>query len=179
MNEINDTTTDWITSYLRDHLAAAGGGVKLFERVAESHSHPEVRKEVAALAIEVAEDRQALRDIAQVLGVAENLPVSLLAMIGERVARLKPNGNLVKRSRGADLLELEALSSAVQGKSRGWIALRPIAARADVRLDPGMLDELYERAVRQRDRLEALHSMVAETQGAYEGHPDLTEEQTS
>ena len=78
----------------------------------------------------------------------------------EVVGRLKPNGRLLSRSPLTDVLELEALRDAVAGKSAGWQVLRAVAD-SDPRLDTVLLDELYERAERQRGELEVLHLTVS------------------
>jgi hypothetical protein len=74
-------------------------------------------------------------------------------MAGEKVARLKPNERVTKRSPLSDVLELEALVLAVQGKALGWRMLLEVQDR---RIDRQLLDELLMRAVNQRDELEEL-----------------------
>ena len=60
---------DLIGIYLNDHLAGATGGVELARRVAGSHSGPAADGALQRLAAEVAQDRTALEDIMDALGI--------------------------------------------------------------------------------------------------------------
>lgn len=118
-----EATHEWLPFYLRDHMAGARTGVNLFDRVAHGHSNPQVRTQIAALGEEVEQDCQALQVIMSDLGVRRVSVTMFSGMLGEMVGRLKPNGALIKRSAGADVLELEALVAAVQAKARLWETL--------------------------------------------------------
>lgn len=152
--------TDLLAVYLRNHLAAARGGLDLFRRVATSATGTPAGAELAALANDVDDDVQSLLAIADGLGVAENKPLGLAARAGERIGRLKPNGSLIRRSPLTDLMELEGLLDAVAAKLAGWDALR---AATDSRIDPvrARLKGLRTRAHDQRSRLDKLHSEAA------------------
>ena len=139
--------------YLRHHAAASRGGLDLFERSARSQLDAEVRRELRVLTSEVAQDRDRLLDVLRRLGVSRPKVAEVLVGVAETVGRLKPNGTLVRRSPLSDLMELEALSAAVEAKRLGWVTLR-IASDHDHRLDGAELDRLIDRARDQRDRLE-------------------------
>lgn len=78
-----------------------------------------------------------------------------------KLGRLKLNGRIFGRSPVSDVLEVEALRLAVEGKDAGWVLLRRLADRDD-RLDPARLDRLIERAARQAELLEELRIRTAE-----------------
>lgn len=149
--------SDWLPFYLRDHYAGASAGVQLFDRVASGHSDEAIRAEVARIRDEVSEDRSSLGSMMGALGVRQLSLTMLVGILGEYVGRLKPNGSLLQRSSGSDVFELEALSSAVQAKSRVWETLLTLAEH-DTRLDTDRLQELLDRAEDQRERLSEMHA---------------------
>ena len=150
---------DWLPFYLRDHLAGATAGRNLFARVAAGHGDPAVRTQVGHLLDEVELDREALRQVMDVLGIRQTSVTQLVAVLGELAGRFKPNGSLVGRSVGADVLELEALIAAVHSKARLWDTLLDLTDRVSG-LDPDQLHELRSRADAQQGVLRALHADV-------------------
>lgn len=152
-------TDEWLPYYLRDHMAGATAGVNFFGRVASGHSHQQVRTEVARMHLEIQQERHALRAILVSLGIRPSSATMVAAVIGERAGRLKPNGKLLKRSVGADVLELEALTGAVQAKARLWETLIALA-ETNPELDARQLRELQDQANDQRECLIALHAQV-------------------
>lgn len=158
------STTEWLPFYLRDHMAGATAGLNLFDRVSRNHSHARVRTEVARLREEIRDDREELRSIMNDLGVRQASLTMVTAVLGEWAGRLKPNGSLLKRSVGADILELEALTAAVQAKARLWETLLALCG-PNSPLDATQLRQLQERAEGQRNTLMTLHGDVVGTQG--------------
>jgi hypothetical protein len=75
------------------------------------------------------------------------------AWAGEKLGRLKLNGQLTGYSPLSRLLELEALVAGLEGKRSLWSALARVRD-ADRRLDAFDLEALAERARSQRERLE-------------------------
>ncbi len=149
----------WLPFYLRDHLAGATAGVNLFERVADGHRDPRVRREVRRLGIEVKQDRDDLKSVMGALRIRQVSITMLAAVAAELAGRLKPNGSLVRRSVGADVLELEALLAAVHGKAQLWRTL--LALTGDIPgLDGDRLRELGARADAQQIVLRSLHADV-------------------
>ncbi len=143
--------------YLRDHLGAAYGGHALSKRLRDQNRDRWYGAELAAIEREIAGEIITLRSIMATLGVDESRVKQWAAMAAERVARLKANGRRVGYSPSSRVLELEALSAGVEGKSGLWRVLRAVAdRRSDVSADE--LDRLHEQAVRQRERLEAIHA---------------------
>lgn len=152
-------TADWLPLYLRDHYAGATAGLRLFRRVASGHSVPEVRTTVARLADEVERDRDALADVMGTLEVRRDSLTEYAAVAGEFIGRFKPNGSLWHRSPGADVLELEALTAAVDAKVLLWDTLLAVAATHD-ELDAAELAGLKESALDQERTLADLHRRV-------------------
>lgn len=147
-----------LSIYLNDHLAGATAGVELARRAATSGTRH--RAALAELAAEIAEDRQALKRIMRSLAVPTHRLKRLGAWLGEKIGRLKFNGRVLRRSPVSDVLELEALRIAVEGKAAGWRLLRRLA-EADDRLDGDLLDDLLSRVAGQIERLEDLRISAA------------------
>jgi hypothetical protein len=84
------------------------------------------------------------------------------AWVGERLARLKLNGELLSMTYSplSRFEELEMLALGVTGKLALWRALRA-AVVDDPRLPASQLDELIGRAESQQERLEALRLRAA------------------
>ncbi|MQA98144.1 MAG: hypothetical protein GEV11_27350 [Streptosporangiales bacterium] len=137
--------------YLNDHLAGATAGLELARRVARARHEAELDR----LVEEIAADRDALLEIMRVLRVPKRPVKQYAAMLGERIARLKPNGRLLHRSPVSDVVELEAMRLAIDGKAAGWRALRRLAEQDD-RLDAERLDALMARAREQAEFVEGL-----------------------
>jgi hypothetical protein len=151
----------WLTRYLQDHYVASRGELELFERCAGSLQDPHLREEVSALAREATEDRAALLAVMESLDVPEATVQEQVAVLAERVGRLKPNGTLVRRSPLSDLVELEGLTVAVRARRAAWTALRAVAPALEV-LNPYHLEQLVDRADDQEARLEQLRVVVAQ-----------------
>jgi hypothetical protein len=148
-------TDDLLAIYLNDHLTGATGGVELFRRAASNigGAHGE---ELARLRDEVEQDRESLLSVMRRLGVRENKPMAALAWVGEKAARLKPNGYLVRRSPLSDVIEIEGLRVGVHGKLCGFQVLRA-ATVGDDRVPTEEVETLIERAEDQQARLYKLH----------------------
>lgn len=142
--------------YLNDHLAGSTGGANLAERLAANHRGTDAGPVLEEVSAEIAEDRETLLELMAELGVPVSRPKLALAWVGERAARLKLNGRLMRRSPLSSVVELEAMALGVQGKAAGWRALRAAGVG-----DPSHLDELLTRAERQFTILEKLRVQAA------------------
>ncbi|MFZ1285504.1 MAG: hypothetical protein WAR57_00525, partial [Candidatus Phosphoribacter sp.] len=120
-----------------------------------SHSDPVVRRAVADLAAEVDGDRRDLEEIMKVLSIPHSKVKENLAWGAEKLGRLVTNGAVFRRSPLTDVVELEALSLAVEGKALGWKTMLTLAV-SERRLDAGQIQALLDRAVLQQSRLEEL-----------------------
>ena len=152
---------DLISVYLQNHLAAARGGIELFRRVTANHRQSPIEGDLAGLTTEVDEDLRGIRDLAEKVGARENILMSAVSKVGERVGRLKPNGSLLHRTPLTSVIELEALRDAVAAKAAGWDALA-VAAATDDRIDGDVIESWQARAADQTRRLIDLHARVAE-----------------
>lgn len=145
--------------YLNDHLAGATVGVELARRLrASNDDDPEFGPVLAELCTEIEDDRETLEAAMDRLGVERSKLKPLLAVVGERLGRLKLNGQLRGYSPLSRLDELELLQIGVVGKRRLWRALEHTHS-AD--LEGIELGALAERATEQLRRLEALHLKAA------------------
>ena len=139
--------------YLADHLAAATAGLALAERAARSNDGSPLGEALQRLAAEIEADRETLRRIVAELGFRESTAKDAVAWVGEKVGRLKLNGQLRGYSPLSRVLELEALSVGVTGKLALWQSLRSVPAVSE-RLAGFDLERLAERANRQRAEIE-------------------------
>jgi hypothetical protein len=151
--------TDPLGIYLNDHLAGATAGLELFRRSAGA-APLQRRAVLQRLASEVEEDRAALVEVMATLEIPVRQYKVAAGWLGEKLGRLKPNGQLTGRSPLSSVLEVEALVLGVRGKAAAWQALRVVAER-DGRLSTERLDELLARADRQREELELIRQVLA------------------
>ncbi|MFI5427898.1 hypothetical protein [Aeromicrobium sp. UC242_57] len=149
-----------LAAYLQTHLAGSRAGVDLFSRSAKGQLDHEIGVALDEIRREVADERTQLQQIMSSLDVDENLVRSTAARIGERIARLKPNGSLLHRTPLTDLVEVEALRIAVSGKQAGWESLVAIADLVP-QLDLDQLEQLVAQGKLQLERLGELHAVVA------------------
>ena len=137
--------------YLNDHHAASVGAVELARRAAQSNRDTPYGEALAALAVEIEEDRQALRLIMRRLGIRADPAKAAVAWSAEKLGRLKLNGQLTGYSPLSRLEELEVLSLGVEGKLGMWQAL---GHAGDHGIPESELEPLIKRARSQRRRLE-------------------------
>lgn len=146
--------------YLNDHLAAATLGVELARRLRSSNrGDAEFGEPLAGICAEVEEDYDALVRLAERLGVDRNPIKPVLARVGERLGRLKLNGQIRGYSPLSRVLELEGLSGLIGGKIQLWNALEQSFGET---LDGFDFHALTERADSQGQRVEDLHLAAAQ-----------------
>jgi hypothetical protein len=143
--------------YLNDHLAGATAGAELARRMVQEHGDSVFGAELRDLEAEISQDRRALLRLMAELRFPVRRYKVYGAWLGEKLARAKPNGRLVRRSGLSVLVELEALRSGAAGKALLWRSLLAASAQ-DTRLDSARVEELLRRAERQIEVLDALHS---------------------
>lgn len=139
--------------YLNDHLAGATVGVELARRASASNRGSELGRFLARLVREVEEDRSALERVMEQLGLPQDRLKVLVGWAGEKVGRLKPNGQLTGYSPLSRVVELEGLSLGVEGKLAAWRSLER-AVGGDARLEGIDFGALVARATEQRRELE-------------------------
>lgn len=150
-----------LSIYLNDHLAGAYVGRDLAKRTLSSNKDNEYGRALADVLRRIEDDRTALEDVMNRLGVRQNRPKQAFAWTLEKVGRLKFNGQIRGYSPLSRLAELEGLCLGVEGKLSLWRSLRTIAAD-----EPGLasvdLERLIESAQSQREALEQLRLRAAE-----------------
>ncbi|MCW2602436.1 MAG: hypothetical protein JWN61_571 [Pseudonocardiales bacterium] len=151
---------DLLGIYLRDHYAGASGGSSLAHRIADAHATGPESDGLARLASDVDEDRDLLLAILDSLGIEPSRVMDAAAETGERLARLKPNGRVLRRSPLSDVVEYEAMKLGVAGKLSCWRTLRMLATD-EPRLSAAALDGLIVRAESQLELLEAHRASAA------------------
>jgi hypothetical protein len=146
-------TSKYLPIYLNDHLAGSTTGVELVGRIAKEYKGEELGAFASRLAAEIQQDRDTLLEFMRTLGASTDQAKVAMGWITEKVGRLKLNGELRDPSPLSPLVELEGLSMGIEGKRLLWTALCEVAPIAD-RLGRDRLQELIERAERQRDEVE-------------------------
>jgi len=145
--------------YLTDHFAGSVAGIEVARRCASSNKDNDIGRFLSTTLIPaIEEDRETLARIMKRVGASENRLKNLMFWTGEKVGRLKLNGELTSYSPLSRLIELEGLTSGVAGKLSLWQCLRE--AR-DPRLEPVDLTELIARAEEQLKGLEVQRRQAA------------------
>src|SRR3954454_4570464 len=142
---------DNLATYLNDHLAGATTGRELAKRALSNNRGTEFEPTLQWLVEQIAEDREALLGIMRAVGAPEDHLKKLAAFAVERVGRLKPNNSLLSYSPLSRMVELEGLVLGVTGKLAGWRSLQQLD---DPRLAGFDLEQLAQRSLEQRDRVE-------------------------
>ncbi|MDX6283122.1 MAG: hypothetical protein QOH03_4193 [Kribbellaceae bacterium] len=150
-----------LATYLQDHYAGSSAGIELFKRAADQQTDPVVRTALAKMVQEVEEERTALERYLAAVGAKPDQLKNAGAWMAEKLARLKPNGELLRRSPLSDLIELEALRVAVEGKAAGFRLLRSLADE-EPHFDAAELDSLLSQVAQQIEDLEALRMTTAQ-----------------
>ena len=154
------TNQELLGIYLNDHLGAATAGVELIRRAAGNHDG-ERGAELLRLAEEIAEDREALRDLMKRLDIAESAVKKAAGWLGEKAGRLTPNGHVVSRSPLSDVLEIEMMRAGTAARVCALQVLRAVAVE-DPRIGRQELERLIERADDQAERLYKIHIQLAQ-----------------
>lgn len=149
--------------YLDDHRAGAAAGAALARRVQDRYGAEPGFEALNALKQDIDADVRTLDALRDRLGVHGGGLKRAIALIGERLGRLKLNGRIVRRSPLSKLLELEMLTAGVAAKERLWAGL--MAACDTEQLADVDLHEQRARADDQLDRLRALHRRAAASIG--------------
>ena len=145
--------------YLSDHLAGSIAGIELARRSANSNKDNDIGQFLSTTLVPaIEEDRETLSLIMERVGASENRLKNLMFWTGEKLGRLKVNGELTSYSPLSRLIELEGLSSGVAGKLSLWQCLREAG---DPRLGNIDLTELIARAEEQLKGLEVQRRKAA------------------
>ncbi|QGQ19478.1 hypothetical protein GC089_09870 [Cellulomonas sp. JZ18] len=149
-----------LTTYLEDHVAGASAVISRLTRLSRVEDIGDMREPLARLAAELREERATHVATARDLGLPLSRWKAMAAALGERVARLKPNGRVVGRSPLSLVLELEIVRSGLEGKRMGWVTLREHADALG--LDVARVEGFVERSRDQAERVEHLAARARE-----------------
>jgi hypothetical protein len=145
--------------YLTDHLAGSVAGIELARRCANSNKGNEFGHCLQTTLIPAIEEDQAtLKGVMKRAGASENRLKNAMFWAGEKVGRVKFNGELTSYSPLSRLVELEGLTSGVVAKLSLWQCLREAG---DPRLSAVDLTELIARAEEQLKGLEVQRRKAA------------------
>jgi hypothetical protein len=149
----------YLAIYLNDHLAGAAVGVGVAGRLRESNrGDPELGRPLAQIHAEIEADRATLEGLMEHLGIRRGRIKPALSSAGEKLGRLKPNGQLTGYSPLSRLLELETMLVGVTGKLQLWRTLERTLGSGLGGFD---FTALAERAEGQRSCLDELHEIAA------------------
>jgi hypothetical protein len=143
--------------YLNDHLAGSIGGVETARRARGSNEGTEFGAPLATLVAEIEADRETLEAVMKELDVARSRIKPAIGWLGEKLGRLKPNGQLRGYSPLSRVVELELLLLGISGKLRLWLLLDELVGD---RLDTDFV-ALAKRAEAQRATVEDLQVKAA------------------
>ncbi len=139
--------------YLNDHLAASVATRELARRCLGNNPDGPLGEFLRRLERELEDDQKSLRGVLERFGGMEDRAKEAAAWIGEKLGRLKLNGQLTGYSALSRLEELEALVLGIRGKMALWASLEEAAANQE-RLRGLDLAHLQERARRQHEEAE-------------------------
>ena len=139
--------------YMNDQLAAGIVWREVARRSERSNAGTQLGEALTEVANAIAEDVTTFEQIMERAGLSRDPVKSRLAVVAERLGRLKPNGSLTSYSPLSRFVELDFLAMGIEGKKLLWANLRGRAALSS-RLPDVDFDALIERAQWQRDRIE-------------------------
>ena len=154
----------YLRIYMNDQLALGVGWRELARRAHGSNEGTELGDALARVAQGIAEDVATFERIMQRLGLRPNRVKTTLAVVGERVGRLKPNGHARSYSPLSRFVELDLLVMGLDDKRLLWANLRDLAGLGAALPDIDF-DELIRRAERQRDELMPFHAQAGSVLG--------------
>ena len=150
--------SELLPTYLQDHHAGAVAGSELARRAAGSNEGSDYGVELATIADQIGEDREALEQVMGQLGAKGNRIKDIGGWAAEKLGRLKPNNSLLSYSPLSRVIELEGLLIGVTAKRALWETLRETIGEGLNGVD---FIALAARADEQRTRLERLRRTAA------------------
>lgn len=147
-----------LETYLHDHLAGAAYAIDLVQFMRDQHRDPQLRQFASHLLIEIKQDRETLRQLAEQSGAGGSTLKEAASWFGEKLARMKLGHD---KDEGLATFEaLEFLVVGIHGKLALWRAL-DVAASSDARLAGFNFKQLAARAQRQQDEVDQFRLQVA------------------
>lgn len=99
----------YLPIYLNDHLTAATAAIELAKRVAGSNAGDPFGDYATGLVDELTAEREALRELMRATGAKEDHLKRAAGFLGEKLGRLKLNGEILGYSPLSRLVEVEGL----------------------------------------------------------------------
>jgi hypothetical protein len=154
--------------YLQDHRAGAAGGVQLARRLHGNTSNTPIAETTANVCAEIEDALDVLDRVMEHLDVGRDRLKIAAAWGGEKLGRLKLNGNLVGYSPLSRLVELELLDLGLTGQTEMWLALdKTLGARLAGFDLPGQIERARGlRETVERLRLDAAAEAFADETGS-------------
>jgi hypothetical protein len=143
-------TKNLLAIYLNDHLAGATAGTELARRARSSNEGTPLGEFLERLATEIGEDRETLIEVMKRLGIRRDPFKVAAGWGGEKMGRLKLNGQIKGYSPLSRVIELEGLHLGITGKLELW---RNLERTSGSRLHGIDLEALVKRAEAQRRAL--------------------------
>jgi hypothetical protein len=141
--------------YLNDHLAAADAAIARARASIRANQSTPLADSLHEFLVEAEEDRRALVEVMQRLGVRRARLKELAALTSERAGRLKLNGRLLRYSPLSRLEELELFAAGAALKARLWETLM-LLSDGDSRLDAAEYASRQHRADAQANSLASI-----------------------
>jgi hypothetical protein len=152
---------DLLRIYLNDHLMGSVAGLEMARRArAENEGNP-VGEYLESFLEELQGDRATLKNVMRALGFKHDLLKQGMAWMGEKLGRLKLNGQLMGYSPLSRVVELESLCLGTEGRLALWRTLRALAGK-DARLGRFDFSVHIHRAEQQRRALERLRQKASD-----------------
>lgn len=149
--------------YMTDHLALGVFALELARRAQRAHAGTELAAALARVAEDgIAQDIAFYKLMMRRLGLSCRSPKIALAIVGERIGRVKLNGRLWRRSPLSSFEELDFVVMAIENKVVLWQNLRDLAGLRE-RLPDVNFEELIARARAQRSQLEPFRLQAGRT----------------
>jgi hypothetical protein len=146
--------------FMQDHLAASTAGLELARRAYGANRGTTYGDALSRVADEIEEDQRALADMLTALGFKPDRVKIVAAWTGEKVGRLKLNGQLKGYSPLSRVEELEALIAGINAKLSLWRIVLEVA-KEEPRLDADRIHRLIERGEEQLETVEDLRTRAA------------------
>lgn len=147
--------------YMTDQLALGVLWREIARRACNSSNGTAEGAALERVATQISEDVALFGQMMRRLGFSTRAPKAWLAVVAERVGRLKLNGSILRRSPLSRFEELDFLVMGIDGKVVLWQNLRD-GAELGARLPDIDFDRLIERARSQRAELEPFHAQAAQ-----------------
>jgi hypothetical protein len=152
---------EFLRIYMNDQLALGYGWRELARRAERNNEGTPLGHALKGVASGIAEDVATFEKMMRRLGIPRSPVKPTLAIIGERISRLKMNGHILAYSPLSRFLELDILAMGLDGKVLLWSTLRDLAGLA-ARLPETDFGYLIRRAREQREEVEPLRRQAAQ-----------------